>query len=580
MIKTPMKSMILLALACCGLPWIGVQAEEPPFIPSLDFPKDQLSAMPKVEVKAFQLEGNQVISTADLQQRIQSYTGRTITAEELQTVRTLITKYYIQQGYINSGAIIPDQQVQDGVIRLEIIEGKLTEVELSGIDGKPLRWKKELITSRVTPDLNAPLNTRELQEKLQILQQNPLIERFNAELGPGLRPGEAVLNLELQEADPLEYGFSFNNHRSPSVGALRLESHIRHRNLTGHADSVFARLGLSEGLNDFTVEYTVPVTRHDTTLNFRAERSDSQVVTEPFDMLDIESTATTYAVTARHPFHVSYQDINRNKNQDEDKSLPPNFHYRVFDMGLGLEKRRSETKLLGEPFSFPPLPQEAKGISRVTALRFSQNWLDRGRDRVIAIASTFGFGLDALDSTINDGLDADGNATVEPDSEFVTWVGQFRWVERLEKIWDSQLRLRLDVQYSDDDLLALEKFAIGGANTVRGYRENQLTRDHGMVASVEWHVPVGQVRIPRLSEENQGQVTLVPFLDYGSGGNVDLPENGPDFISSAGLGVLWQPHAQLNLELFWAKPLQTVADSQDHDLQDEGIHFRLDLNFD
>ncbi|MCP4700373.1 MAG: BamA/TamA family outer membrane protein [Gammaproteobacteria bacterium] len=101
--------------------------------------------------------------------------------------------------------------------------------------------------------------------------------------------------------------------------------------------------------------------------------------------------------------------------------------------------------------------------------------LDRGRERSIAAYSSFGFGIDALDATINDGRDVRGRATVEPDGKFVSWTGRFRWVERLPKLHNSRLHLRLDAQLSSSDLLPMQKFAIGGISTVRGYRENQLT---------------------------------------------------------------------------------------------------------
>jgi len=541
----------------------GALAEELPLLPAPDLAQNQLSTLGEITVHAYQLEGNSVFSDQVLQALLKEYLG-TISAEQLQQARLALTEYYIAHGYINSGAIIPDQQVEQGIVRIQIIEGKLSEMTIGAMEeNASLRLRENYLRARLA-DVDAPLNSKKILEDLQILQQNGLIKRFNAELQPGVKRGDAVLDIKFEENKPYNYGLSFNNHRAPSVGALRLESYFEHRNVTGYADRLYTRLGLSEGLNDFTVEYTVPISPRDTTLNLRAERSDSEVITQPFDMLNIESTATTYSLTVRQPLYVAYTE---------------DFHYKMFDVSLGFEKRRSQTKLLNEPFSFPPLPQEAKGISRISALRFGQNWLDRSRTRVVAIASTFGLGLDVWDATINDGLDANGAPTIEPDGKFVTWVGQFRWVERLSRLWDSQLRLRLDLQYSNTDLLALEKFAIGGASTVRGYRENQFTRDRGLVASVEWHLPVGQVKIPYFSEEDQGQLTIVPFVDYGTGSNQNIEEGGPDFISSAGLGVLWQPHDQVQLELFWAKPLQSVAKSPKHDLQDEGIHFQVDVNF-
>ncbi len=56
-----------------------------------------------------------------------SYQNREITAEELQEVKNIVSRYYVDKGYINSGAIIPDQAVKDGVVLLKIIEGELVK---------------------------------------------------------------------------------------------------------------------------------------------------------------------------------------------------------------------------------------------------------------------------------------------------------------------------------------------------------------------------------------------------------------------------------------------------------------------
>jgi len=75
-----------------------------------------------------------------------------------------------------------------------------------------------------------------LQERLLLLQNDPLVKRINAQLAPGLSAGESILNLTVEEAVPTHFAVDMNNHRSPSVGAERIELEALHGNLTGRAD--------------------------------------------------------------------------------------------------------------------------------------------------------------------------------------------------------------------------------------------------------------------------------------------------------------------------------------------------------
>ena len=85
-----------------------------------------------------------------------------------------------------------------------------------------------------------------------------------------------------------------------------------------------------------------------------------------------------------------------------------------------------------------------------------QDWLRRTRDRVLAARSVFSFGLHALGATENDS---------KPDGEFFAWLGQFQWAQRLDE--GDEIILRTDAQLTQDPLLPMEKFVVGGADTVR-----------------------------------------------------------------------------------------------------------------
>jgi hemolysin activation/secretion protein len=125
-------------------------------------------------------------------------------------------------------------------------------------------------------------------------------------------------------------------------------------------------------------------------------------------------------------------------------------------------------------------------------------------------------------------------------------------------------------------LLPAEQFAVGGVDTVRGYRQNLLVFDKGYAASLEYRMPLVRLPVPGWSEEPQdGILYLAPFADIGGGSNNDRPTPDPDTVYSVGSGLRWSPAPGFSLVLYAGVPLKDVPDVEDEGLQDKGIHFEL-----
>jgi hemolysin activation/secretion protein len=390
-----------------------------------------------------------------------------------------------------------------------------------------------------------PLNIDTLQDRLKLIRQDSRIETINANLNPGLKPGESQLDIEIHETRPYHLSAKFNNYNSPGIGAYRGEFELSHINLSGWGDSLKAIYGITEGLDDYSLEYSIPFTRRDTTLNLKIERADSTVVSDPFNHLDIESRTKTYSLSVRHPFF---------------KSLS-----REISAEIGLEKRDSDTTLLDEGFAFSEGVPE-NGETTVSVLRFSQEWVERSLTQVLAARSTLGFGLDVFDPTINE---------QSPDGRFFTWLLQFQWVFKTG-FAESQGVFKTDYRYSNKPLLPVEKFSIGGSSTVRGYRENLMTTDNGVISSLEWRVPVTKLKFPWLSKSpNDGEFQLCPFFDFGKGWNTDRSDPDPSYIYSVGLGARWYIGKDILAEIYWGQSLKDAPISGERDIQDDGIHFQI-----
>jgi hemolysin activation/secretion protein len=159
------------------------------------------------------------------------------------------------------------------------------------------------------------------------------------------------------------------------------------------------------------------------------------------------------------------------------------------------------------------------------------------------------------------------------DEHFFVWLGQFQYARRLAA-WDLQTILRLDLQLSNDPLLPLEQIAVGGRFSVRGYRENQLVRDNGLIFSLETRVPL--VRNKPWADFIQ----LAPFIDFGHAWNSDTPTPSPTKLASIGVGLRWALtlpvafRAQSQFEIYWGYPLIDV-DTEGDNLQDLGLHLQF-----
>ncbi len=515
----------------------------------------QLSQRPSVVAREFRVTGSTVFSGEELTRVTAPYTGRPLGSEELEQLRQRLTLLYVNAGYLNSGAVLPDQDVRDGAIEFRIVEGRLTEVAVEGN-----RWFRDgYLEGRILRGAHTPLDVSELEQELQLLQQDPRIRRVDAALLPGERPGEARLKASFEEELPFFAELELSNHDSPSVGEYRAQLDLADRNVTGWGDTLRLMAARAQGLEDYEIGYEIPVNRWDTTLGAWLRYGTSDVVEQPFDELDIKSRARTIGVELRQRI---YQTLRSR-----------------FDLAITGENRESKTFLLGDPFPFEEGSDDGQVV--VSVVRARLDWLYRDLEQVVAVRSQLSLGVHMFGAT-NDGcaFDAIGSCTTSgstnsgaiPDAHFVAWLGQFQWVRRFDR-FGVEAVFRADIQLASEPLFSLEQFSVGGHQSVRGYRENQLVRDNGLASSLE-------LRIPLWSDDSRGiDVQLAPFYDLGRSWNTDGPELSPRTLSSAGVGLRASFTQHLHAEIYWAHRVRHIDEPDDNDLQDEGVQFSVVASF-
>ena len=276
------------------------------------------------------------------------------------------------------------------------------------------------------------------------------------------------------------------------------------------------------------------------------------MVETPFQAVGITSQTDSIYGTLRQPFIRTVEDPQLGTKDEELAGF------------VTVSSRYNKTLLLSQPFSFSPGANN--GQQDTFAIRPGLEYTRRSEDAAISLRTTFSFGVGGVfDSTVNH----DG----QPDSRFFAFLGQAQYVHRLplgsvDKPWyDTQGIIRFNTQLTPNRLLTVEQFSLGGIDTVRGYRENQLVTDMAVQASVELQIPLMRLR-------QRDILSVIPFFDSGYAWNRDNSTATPELISSVGMGLGFTPCDQFSARVFYGYRLKQFSHSTD-DLQDMGIHFDI-----
>jgi hemolysin activation/secretion protein len=497
---------------------------------------------PRFVLRDVKIDGNTVLDEGAIRGVVDPYLGKPVTTADLEEIRRQLTLLYINRGYINSGVVIPDQNVVNGVVDFRVVEGRVSDIEVTGTD----HFDPEYFRSRLARGTQAPFNVENLGREQQILLQDPLVKRLNLELLPGLEPGDARLHADVLEGRRYSLSAQIADDQSPTVGSVRGQLQGSFANILGFGDILAAQYGRSQGLNDGYVTYSAPIASDDTRVSVRYDKNGVVVITPELSSLNTTSDFYSVGVGLSRPIY-------RTPEQ-------------TFTLGVSIERRQQQTFLLGMPFPFTA-GAEPNGKTVVAPLRLYQDWLDRDAEHAFAARSTFSFGLQTLGATV---VETPFPGT--PTAHFFSWLGQAQYVRRIYEDWE--ILLRSDLQVANRPLFQMEQIAMGGLGSVRGYRTYLTVTDDGFLGSAELRIPIGRLRLPYLADsDTAGTVQIVPFYDYARVWNTLRPTPYPQQISGVGAGVRWYLGSGLTAEIYYGKALRHV--NVGNSIEDRGIYFRV-----
>ena len=510
-------------------------------------PESLLDIPGTIVVKQFQFVGNTAFSQTELRAAIASFTGKPISFARLVQAAGVITQFYVSQGYITSGAYVPEQNSESGVVQIQIVEGNIADIEVNIVEG---RLKPSYVRDRLISQTTTPLNIDRLQEALQLLQFNPRIESINAELTAGVAPGTNSLTVLVVGADTFKLQGVLNNNRNLSIGTFERGVELEEA-LFGIGDRVGLAYYNTAGSDRYNASYTLPLNSLDGTLKLDLQFADNEIVQSSFKDADIDIKSRNYSLIWQQP-------VWRQANERVNRELA---------IDLTLSRQESDTTILNTPEPLTPGANQ-DGEIRTSTLSFAQQWLQRSREEVILLRSQFNFGLDVFNAVVTED---------EPNSQFFNWRGQLSYLYLLSTpkgtpAIGSTILLRSQLQLSADPLISTEQLSLGGATTVRGYRQDALLSDNGFLISAELRLPIA-----RLSKPNAA-LQFSPFIDFGTGWNTDDEALEVNTLLGTGFGLLLQTEDRLSARLDWGIPL-IDSDSTGDSLQENGVYFQLKYDF-
>ncbi len=234
--------------------------EKPTVIPEPDVEGEDI----KIPVSRIEVTGSTVFTEQELDSIIKPLEGKTVKLTQLRNAAKAITLKYLEQGYITSRAIVPQQEIKDGIVEIKVIEGSIADIQIEGNN----RLRENFVRKRLELGANTPVKLDDLEGQLQLLRSNQAIENIEANLQPAEGEGESSLVVEVEEKSPWLYGAEINNYSTVATGAERISLTLGHRNLTGNSDSLIGIFtqALSASSWSFDTNYNLPVNAKNGTL--------------------------------------------------------------------------------------------------------------------------------------------------------------------------------------------------------------------------------------------------------------------------------------------------------------------------
>lgn len=463
--------------------------------------------IPKFPISHFNVEGNTLLSVAQVESIVQPFAGNARDFGDVQRALEALEEGYRKQGYTTVSVLLPEQVLERGEVLLRVVEGRISKVDVKNnafFDTPNIRASLPGLREGTSPRVD------DLSASLRVANENPA-KKVTLQLSPGDKEDEIVANVGVADEKHWKVGITLDNTGTPQTGNNRLGLSYQHSNLWNRDHILTLQYQTSPGqhasdVKVYALAYRIPLYGLGDSLDFYTTDSNVNAGSIAVGPFDLSITGKGKSFGARYTWNL--------------KRWGDYEHTVVF----GLEQKKFENSVgvgalqLGNDLDIRPLSVQYSGRLAEPGSEFS----------------FYGTYLHNFPGGGNGDQAAITKARAGADADYQVVRGGLALSRILGADW--QARLTLSAQWTDKPLIPGEQFGVGGSASVRGFLEREVASDKGQQASLELYSP--ELCAGYLSTQ---RCRALAFYDLGSVYRIKpLPlEQAREHISSLGLGLRW-----------------------------------------
>jgi len=456
----------------------------------------------RVTVRHIAIEGASLIAVEELDALVAPYLGQNLSLTELEHAAQQIAEHYRQQGWY-ARVYLPQQDVTNGTIRIQILEGRFSG---STLQQSGSRANADAIQALITDRLQAgsPLSSSAIERGLLLANDLPGIAA-SATLQAGQTQGDTALAVNVQDTPFITGDIGLNNHGIKSTGRIQASGGFALNNINGSGDQLALRLLIAQDIRSAVARYSLPIGHSGLRLAAHASTLDYDLGGD-YKNLDAQGKAHTAGLTATYPL---IRQADRNASAS-----------------LGYEHRRYNDNMLGQPLRRHRLNALTAGLNGDI------------RDNLGAGAITWG-GLQLTTGSLNirnvNGDKTADAATAQTHGSYTKLAWNLSRLQALAPTW--QIQASASGQWANGNLASSERMTLGGPNQIRAYPVNEASGDQGLLLQLELqkNLPHGWQAIA-FYDAGQIQQHKTPWANWNAGSN----QPNRYTLQGAGLGLNWR----------------------------------------